>query len=504
MTAPALKLLTRDVPSDTLCLVYARVSTDKQATGDKASLVDQERKSRTLAAALGYPVQHVWSDPGRSGTDPRRLDELVAWCEEHRRGAKRRGLIVTYSPDRFARLGTQLVGFYAERLNRAGWDLRYVDLERTGNALVDGVGGSLRAELAAEESRIKRERALIGMPERAKLGRWQGGRAPVGYTVGAEGKLVPGTASDVAKVRRIFARYADGATLAALATEFSLLPTTVRQMLANPVYTGLLTWGRRQGSQVEPVTVKAHEAVIERRTWDRVQTRLAGAKPHGKPQRPYPFSGMVACSECGRALTGGGGVPKDATPEVRERYALYRCRDCSGSRIKAQELEGQVLKLVTGHVVQAVQSGALAKAFERVLKAEQAAPSAAARLDDLKGQKARLIRLAAQTDDADVATEIKAVQTEITRLERSDAKPSSASLKAEAARAVKAAQDLPALLAQASPAQVQEALRPWLAGIVLDRKAGTLSVTVNLLPHAIDNAGSRADDRVKTLVVRLR
>src|SRR5437660_307415 len=144
MTDRALKLVAgRPVPPGTRCIIYTRVSTAKQATGEKASLVEQERQCRTLAATHGHAHPYLWDDPGKSGTDPRRLEELAAWCEAH----PSRGLVVVYSPDRFARLGSQKVGYYTERLARAGWDLRYVDLARSGNAMVDGVGGSLRAEL---------------------------------------------------------------------------------------------------------------------------------------------------------------------------------------------------------------------------------------------------------------------------------------------------------------------------------------------------------------------
>src|SRR5947208_579474 len=120
--------MTRHVSNGTRCLIYTRVSTARQATADKASLDDQLRRCRALAAEHGHRNPATWEDPGRSGTDPKRLEELVAWCEAH----PGPGLVVVFSPDRFARIGSEVVGYYTVRLRKAGWDLRYVDLTRTG------------------------------------------------------------------------------------------------------------------------------------------------------------------------------------------------------------------------------------------------------------------------------------------------------------------------------------------------------------------------------------
>src|SRR6266576_7160546 len=123
---------TRKIDEGTRCIVYTRVSTTKQAAAEKASLDDQLAKCRALAKAHGHDDPAVWDDPGKSGTDPRRLDALVEWCEAHPRD----GLVVAWSPDRFARIGSEVVGYYTVRLRNAGWDLRYVDMKRTGVQMV--------------------------------------------------------------------------------------------------------------------------------------------------------------------------------------------------------------------------------------------------------------------------------------------------------------------------------------------------------------------------------
>jgi DNA invertase Pin-like site-specific DNA recombinase len=416
-----MQLVGRAISAATRCIIYTRVSTAQQATAEKASLNDQLRRCRALATQHGHDDPSVWDDPGRSGTDPRRLDALVQWCEQHPHSGKRRGLVVCYSPDRFARLGTELVGFYTVRLRQAGWDLVYVDLPRTGNAMVDGVGGSLRAELAAEESRIKRERALIGMPQRAALGRWQGGRAPRGYAIGPDGKLVLGEATEVRLVRRLFQQYADGASLEAIGEALGKRATTARQMLANPVYTGTLVWsGRRNGSTAHPVTTPdAHPAIVDQRLFARVAARLREAKPHRKPVVPYLLSGMVRCP-CGGLLVGIGGLPAKATKVQRRKYRAYGCRACRAVRIKAAWLERQVLQRMGTLLWQWKLDGSLTAHIDRQLKTHQRAGGQQAKARaTLEQQHARLVDAVASgmLDKSDVRAKMEALKAEMARLQ---------------------------------------------------------------------------------------
>ncbi len=331
----------RNVAVDARCIIYTRVSTARQASAEKASLDDQLRRCRALAADLGHQSPTVWEDPGRSGTDPRRLEELVNWCEAHPR---RDGLVVVWSPDRFARIGSEVVGYYTVRLRKAGWDLRYVDMARTGVQMVDGVTGALRAELAAEESRIKKERSLMGGRGAAERGRWNGGPAPYGYEIGPEKRLVPGDASEVRKVREAFAAYAKGATLEAVARGLGVgrrgkawNPSGARALLANPAYVGTVAWGRRKGSRATGAMENAHEPLITSATWDKTQARLHSPNPryaHGATRLPpagalpYVLSKLVRCT-CGdgRRLVGGGGV----RPRASQRRS-----GCAGGRTSAR------------------------------------------------------------------------------------------------------------------------------------------------------------------------
>lgn len=413
------------------CLIYTRVSTDRQATPEKASLDAQLAACRQLAAKHGHANPALWDDPGRSGTDPRRLDELVAWCEAHRR---RDGLVVVYSPDRFARLGSEEVGYYTIRLRKAGWDIRYVDLARTGNRMVDGTVGALRAELGAEESRIKSDRSLTAIYDDDHAAEFKGGKPPLGYDVGPDKRLVAN--ADKARVKKAFEKFVGGATLDQVAEIVGWKhASSARAMLANPVYVGAVDRGHRRRKKVlhengqRPRLIEgAHKGIVDRRTWERVQDRLrspnpryahGGKRPAPKGALPYILSGIARCT-CAlgrtpeerfgnlqelaaedkelpelRKLCGGGGIPAGATEAERLKWRSYRCKRCNGA-VPQQALEAAVLGAVAKFLVRELKTGAFERRLDRWVESQLGAGDSRAverERADIAVKRARLVPL---------------------------------------------------------------------------------------------------------------
>lgn len=503
MTAVALKLAAREIPDSATCLLYARVSTTAQAESDRASLLDQEQKCRALAAKLGYPTPVLWSDPGVSGTNPARLEALATWCEAHPRHGKR-GLVVCFSPDRFARLGTALVGFYSTRLDRAGWELRYVDLDRTGNALVDGVSGSLRAELAAEESRIKSTRALVGMPQRAKLGHWQGGKLPPAWVLDADGRPVPGSAGEQARVLSWFERCDRGEQLADIAAgALGIHRTTLRRVLTNPLYGGRFVWGRR--GQVEPVTSEV-ETWIPVSLFKRVQARLSGGRPRARRGIvKYPLSGLVTCTKCEATLVAAGGAHLKAKHPERERgyrHSPMARKGCS-LRINQSWLEGTVLTLVGDAVAKLFDSGEVEKGIDAMLKTESNTAGDRVGLErekrNLDAQRSRLVDAIADgtlTKD-DAKAKLDALKGEAARIDAAlsieTSRPSRSALAAERAELLAMAKDFPARLRAADAMTARLLLLPWVESITAT-PGDRLTVKVRTIPqtHTTERTARRA------------
>ena len=99
-------------------------------------------------------------------------------------------------------------------------------------------------------------------------------------------------------------------------------PQAVRNIVGNPVYIGLLRWNRRKEVKefrdgkivtTQPVAEDyilaegRHEPIIDRETWDRaVEASKSRAHPSARHDRSTivnPLSGLLVCSECGKAVS---------------------------------------------------------------------------------------------------------------------------------------------------------------------------------------------------------
>ena len=153
-----------------------------------------------------------------------------------------------------------------------------VSLRATDENIDDPFYFDIHAVIAANERRKFLERSAEGMNRAAKEGRYTGGIVPLGYSVSGDRgfrRLVPDdspmwaglSAADV--VRRIYDHLAvDGWSCVRIATEFNSLgvPTSyrrdgrgvrgkrtqglwrsgrIRNLVVNPVYRGVLQYGRR-------------------------------------------------------------------------------------------------------------------------------------------------------------------------------------------------------------------------------------------------------------------
>lgn len=171
---------------------------------------------------------------------------------------------------------------------------------------------------------------------------------------------------------------------------------TVLRVLTNEVYTGVLLQGKTTtpNYKVKKRIVRperewirsegAHEAVIDRETFDSVQallkkdTRISPGK-----DSLYVLSGYVFCADCGQGM-----VRKSVTGK-KKTYAYYVCgthksgRGCSVHSIPEDRLNAAVLKALQGQI-------RLAADMERLLRLADSLPE---ERRDVKGYDARMARL---------------------------------------------------------------------------------------------------------------
>ena len=132
---------------------------------------------------------------------------------------------------------------------------------------------------------------------------------------------------------------------------------TVRIILSNPVYAGMISYGRRhtvkvEGKNNETKVVKqddeskiilvdgVHEPIVSKETFAKAAERLKKNVAHRKTRSDsttvYPLTGLIRCPDCGKNIFGYTAPPrkkKNGKEGYYPRYISYRCisgRDRNG------------------------------------------------------------------------------------------------------------------------------------------------------------------------------
>lgn len=216
---------------------YSRVSTSRQAD-EGESLDVQQRHIAGHAMIHGLTVARMFVERGVSGSV--RLTERpegAALLELARPG----DVIITAKLDRMFRSALDALDVLG-RLQARGVSLHMIDLggDVTGNGISKLVFTILSAVAEAERDRI-RERVGQMKADQRQRGRYLGGIVPFGFTVAADGALVPhpGQQEAVALARRL---RAGGSTMRAVKASLAdaghpLSLGAVHRLLAAPAST---------------------------------------------------------------------------------------------------------------------------------------------------------------------------------------------------------------------------------------------------------------------------
>ena len=308
--------------------IYARVSSDKQDVD--LSISAQLRALREFAGRNNYPIAREFVDEAESGRTAARpaFKEMIALAKMKQPPFT---TILVWKLNRFARSRADSIT-YKTLLRNKGIDVisinEPVDDTPTGR-LLEGVIESIDEFYSDNLGQDIRR----GMRENATRGFFNGSRPPYGFQKikvrdgeRERNKMEPEPESSVAvqTIRRIFDMAAKGQgckeiakTLnhGSLRTSTGQLwgRTTVYKVLSNEAYAGTLVWGGRPGHPAlhggeAPIRVEnAWPAIIERKTFDIIQKKMAAKRPQVTHPRTVPsfylLSGLLFCS-CGRAMTG--------------------------------------------------------------------------------------------------------------------------------------------------------------------------------------------------------
>lgn len=387
-------------PAPTLrAAALIRMSTDMQAASpERQRTIFREYCSRYGLVPvgeyedLGVSATHV-SLEHRTGLQRLLADAAqrhfdLVWCEELSRIA-RRGWEFSYVRDTLRRQGIPIVT--AQDDPRLARDTAVQEL------LQDIMAGVARFEVRQLGDRVRRAQRV-----RMASGQWKGGIPPLGlrWRKDTGWEIVP---EQAALVRHVFETYLEAGSMSA--TAHALLQEgvrgrrgalmnlcTVRTILRNPVYRGVLTFnGEEFAVPGIPETLPASLVAA-------VDARLAIAD--GRPLRatsPFVdalFAGLLRCPECGRWLSVH--VTRHNNPAGVRSYYGYLCWHAHRTdshlctwrrRLSERKLEAVIVPALSAAL------RAAASTAEPSHRPKAAERTAARQLEALDQERERLIAL---------------------------------------------------------------------------------------------------------------
>lgn len=365
--------------------IYVRVSTEEQAE-EGFSIQAQLETLRQYAKKEGYHIYKEYKDEGISGKAVDNRPGLKQMREDAKKGLFQQ--VTVWKINRISRKQLDLL-MIVDELKKHGVAFRsYTEQFETETPMGQFALQMMGAVAELERNQIV-DNVKMGMKQRARQGKWNGG-VVLGYDVvevkgsnqrkRKETKLAVNE-KEANLVRRIFEYYANGKGLKAITNELNHLGykskhgrpfsvNTIKTILSNPLYTGKIRFNkqedwnikRRKGSNNNPIIAEGeHEAIITDELWDQVQSRYGTAnKYHNRVFfGSFPFTGVLRCPQCGHGMVSQRATRKRANGE-RYYTLYYQCGQfankgsavCRANSIRADYAEKEILARIQKFVNQ--------------------------------------------------------------------------------------------------------------------------------------------------------
>ena len=312
----------KELPVKKRVAAYARVS------------MDTERLMHSISAQISYYSEliqknpeweyvGVYADFGISGTRIEKRTEFSRMLRDCEDG--KIDIILCKSISRFARNTVDLLNT-VRRLKAIGIEVRF-EKEQINSMSAEGeLMLSILASFAQEESRSISENCKWGIRKRFKSGEiGAANKHLLGYRYDEEKRQYVIIPEEAEIVRKMFALYLDGVSLKDICAELNgagyrtingclFQEASLHKMIKNEVYAGDIL--RQKCHIPDPISKKkvrntgelpmyyqtdAHEAIIDRETYTRVQAEIRRRESLIHPN--YPFTGKIACAVCGSYFT---------------------------------------------------------------------------------------------------------------------------------------------------------------------------------------------------------
>ena len=339
------------------CYTYVRVSTEMQVEG--YSLEAQKDRLTRFADYQGMEIVREYCDAGKSGKSIAGRPEFTQMLQDVADDCDGVDYILVFKLSRFGRNAADVLNSL-QQIQDFGVNLICVE---------DGIdsskdSGKLTITVLSAVAEIERENILVqtmeGRKQKAREGKWNGGRAPFGYKLDKENGILAIDPNESEIVRIIFDKFAhtemgmdaiaeylnDHGYVKNRSRDFELGYFTrglVKKVLDNPVYLGKIAYGRTacekiKGTRDEYHRVLTddylladgqHDGIIDEDTWEAVrakrnETGLPWVKTHSM-EHEHILSGIVKCPVCGTGMCGMvNRYRKRKTGEYRDTF-YYRC-----------------------------------------------------------------------------------------------------------------------------------------------------------------------------------
>tara|TARA_Y200000002_G_scaffold383069_1_gene402963 strand:+ start:991 stop:2613 length:1623 start_codon:yes stop_codon:yes gene_type:complete len=304
----------------TTCVIYARVSTAKQAEKE-LPVQSQIDKCLAHAKSLGADVKKVFTDEGISGATDNRpaFQQAISYCENFDVD-----YFICWSTSRFARNALE-AKLNKRRLANSSTKISYVsqNIDKGDSGFIYEGILELFDEYYSRQVSQDTKRSMIA---NAQKGYFNGGYLTFGYQVekvlGEKNKtrLVPNP-MEVGTVNRIFELKLSGyggKQIAELLNAEGRLnrgkkwnKTSILGLLRNERVVGRIAFGKkgRDGSlpRSEWIVVDSHEPIVTFELYDAVQKTMdsqtqKAVQEGGSPKSTRFFTGLLKCGKCGKSM----------------------------------------------------------------------------------------------------------------------------------------------------------------------------------------------------------
>ena len=248
------------------CYIYIRVSTEMQVEG--FSLDAQRDKLEKYAEYKDFEIVREYCDAGKSGKSiSGRPQFMQMMCDIETQRDPDISFVLVFKLSRFGRNAADVLNSL-QLLQDYNTNLICVE---------DGIdsskdSGKLTITVLSAVAEIERENILVqtmeGRKQKAREGKWNGGRPPFGYDLDVSKSRLVINKEEAEIVRLIFDKYvhtdmgADGIVNYLNKQGYKktkhfpkdldyFIPSTVKSILDNPVYNGKIAFGRRTMEKVK-------------------------------------------------------------------------------------------------------------------------------------------------------------------------------------------------------------------------------------------------------------